>query len=69
MEFLLHNLMIQSLYMKEHHLIRVYKVDTSIEQRFIIDSPNIDSSTLRVFVAGTAMMYILEENIQWLIIY
>ena len=25
-------------------------VDTSIDQRFIIDSPNIDSSTLRVFV-------------------
>ena len=52
MEFLLHNLMIQSLFMKEHHLIRVYSVDTSIKQRFIIDSPNIDSSTLRVFVSG-----------------
>ena len=25
-------------------------VDTSVDQRFIIDSPNIDSSTLRVFV-------------------
>ena len=33
-------------------LIRVYGVDTSIKQRFIIDSPNIDSSTLRVFVSG-----------------
>ena len=32
-------------------LIRVYNVDTSIKQRFIIDSPNIDSSTLRVFVS------------------
>ena len=35
-------------------LRRVYKVDTSIDQRFIIDSPNIDSSTLRVYVAGAA---------------
>ena len=35
-------------------LRRVYKVDTSQDQRFIIDSPNIDSSTLRVYVAGTA---------------
>jgi hypothetical protein len=34
-------------------LQRVYKVDTSQDQRFIIDSPNIDSSTLRVFVKGT----------------
>ena len=34
-------------------LIRVYSVDTSIKQRFIIDSPNIDSSTLRVYVKGT----------------
>ena len=33
-------------------LIRVYNVDTSIKQRFIIDSPNIDSSTLRVFVSA-----------------
>jgi len=33
-------------------LQRVYKVDTSQDQRFIIDSPNIDSSTLRVFVKG-----------------
>ena len=38
--------------MKEHTLQRVYRVDTSIDQRFIIDSPNIDSSTLRVFVKG-----------------
>ena len=35
-------------------LRRVYKVDTSQDQRYIIDSPNIDSSTLRVYVAGTA---------------
>ena len=34
-------------------LQRVYRVDTSTDQRFIIDSPNIDSSTLRVFVRGT----------------
>ena len=34
-------------------LQRVYRVDTSTDQRFIIDSPNIDSSTLRVFVKGT----------------
>ena len=33
-------------------LQRVYRVDTSQDQRFIIDSPNIDSSTLRVFVKG-----------------
>ena len=33
-------------------LSRTYRVDTSIDQRFIIDSPNIDSSTLRVYVAG-----------------
>ena len=35
-------------------LQRVYSVDTSQDQRFIIDSPNIDSSTLRVYVKGTA---------------
>ena len=35
-------------------LSRVYVVNNSIDQRFIIDSPNIDSSTLRVFVAGTS---------------
>ena len=34
------------------YLQRVYRVDTTIDQRYIIDSPNIDSSTLRVFVAG-----------------
>ena len=50
-------------------LIRVYNVDTSIKQRFIIDSPNIDSSTLRVFVSGTNDVHPLEENIQWLIIF
>ncbi len=33
-------------------LQRVYRVDTSKEQRYIIDSPNIDSSTLRVYVKG-----------------
>jgi len=34
-------------------LQRVFLVDTSTDQRFIIDSPNIDSSTLRVYVKGT----------------
>ena len=34
------------------YLQRKYRVDTSQDQRFIIDSPNIDSSTLRVYVAG-----------------
>ena len=34
-------------------LQRVYRVDTSQDQRFIIDSPNIDSSTLRAYVKGT----------------
>ena len=33
-------------------LSRVYRIDTSKDQRFIIDSPNIDSSTLRVYVSG-----------------
>ena len=35
-------------------LQRVYLNDTSQDQRFIIDSPNIDSSTLRVYVKGTS---------------
>ena len=35
-------------------LQRVYRVDTSQDQRYIIDSPNIDSSTLRVFVKGVS---------------
>ena len=35
-------------------LRRTYRVDTSAKQRFIIDSPNIDSSTLRVYVSGPA---------------
>ena len=34
------------------YLTRVYRVDTSVDQRFIIESPNMDSSTLRVFVSG-----------------
>ena len=33
-------------------LSRVYSIDTSKDQRYIIDSPNIDSSTLRVYVSG-----------------
>ena len=35
-------------------LQRVYRIDTSVSQRFIIDSPNIDSSTIRAFVSGPA---------------
>jgi len=34
------------------YLSRTYLVDTSIDQRFIIDSPNIDTSTLRVYVSA-----------------
>ena len=34
------------------YLQRVYVVDTSVDQRFILDSPNIDSSTIRVYVKG-----------------
>ena len=34
------------------YLSRTFRVDTSQDQRYIIDSPNIDSSTLRVYVAG-----------------
>tara|TARA_R100001460_G_scaffold57534_1_gene97274 strand:+ start:4106 stop:6052 length:1947 start_codon:yes stop_codon:yes gene_type:complete len=33
------------------YLSRTYLVDTSLDQRFIIDSPNIDSSSLRVYVS------------------
>ena len=36
------------------YLSRVFVVDTSKDQRFIIDSPNIDSSTIRVYVRGTS---------------
>ena len=36
------------------YLQRVYRVDTSVDQRYIIDTPNIDSSTIRVFVSGPA---------------
>ena len=33
------------------YLQRLYRVDTTVDQRYIIDSPGIDSSTLRVYVA------------------
>ena len=33
------------------YLQRVYSVDTTVDQRFIIDSPGIDSSTLRVYIS------------------
>ena len=36
------------------YLTRTYRIDASTTQRFIIDSPDIDSSTLRVFVSGPA---------------
>ena len=36
------------------YLSRTFVVDTSTDQRFIIDSPNIDSSTIRVYVKGSA---------------
>ena len=35
-------------------LTRTYRSDSSVDQRFIIDSPGIDSSTLRVFVSGSS---------------
>ena len=35
-------------------LQRLFRVDTSKDQRFIIDSPNIDSSTIRTYVSGVA---------------
>ena len=33
-------------------LTRTYRASSSVDQRFIIDSPGIDSSTIRVFVSG-----------------
>ena len=36
------------------YLSRVFVVDSSKDQRFIIDTPNIDSSTIRVYVRGTS---------------
>ena len=36
------------------YLSRVFVVNTSKDQRFILDSPNIDSSTIRVYVRGTS---------------
>tara|TARA_B100000941_G_scaffold222473_1_gene164773 strand:- start:2752 stop:4698 length:1947 start_codon:yes stop_codon:yes gene_type:complete len=36
------------------YLSRTFVIDTSKDQRFIIDSPNIDSSTIRVYVKGSA---------------
>ena len=34
------------------YLSRTFAVDTSVDQRFIINNPNIDTSTLRVYVKG-----------------
>ena len=50
------------------YLQRVYRVDTTIDQRYIIDSANVDSSTLRVFVSGVndssiGRKYSLVDNI------
>ena len=36
------------------YLSRTFVIDASKDQRFIIDSPNIDSSTIRVYVKGSA---------------
>ena len=36
------------------YLSRTFVIDSSKDQRFIIDSPNIDSSTIRVYVKGSA---------------
>ena len=36
------------------YLQRLYRVDTTVDQRYIIDSPGIDSSTLRVYVAAVS---------------
>ena len=49
-------------------LQRVYRVDNTKEQRYIIDSPNIDSSTLRVYVKdptdiGLGRKYSMVDNI------
>ena len=44
-------------------LTRVFVVDTSQDQRFIIESPNIDASTLVVHVKGTGDVTI-GKNIQ-----
>ena len=35
------------------YLQRLYRVDTTVDQRYIIDSPGIDSSTLRVYVSAS----------------
>ena len=50
------------------YLSRVFVVDSSKDQRFIIDSPNIDSSTIRVYVKGSSDVglgrkYTMVENI------
>ena len=50
------------------YLQRVYRVDTTTDQRYILDSPNIDSSTLRVYVSGVndsglGRKYSLVDNI------
>ena len=50
------------------YLSRVFVADTSKDQRFIIDSPNIDSSTIRVYVKGSSDVglgrkYTMVENI------
>ena len=34
------------------YLTRQFSVDTSIDQRYILDNPNIDTSTVRVYVSG-----------------
>ena len=34
------------------YLTRQFSVDTSVDQRYILDNPNIDTSTVRVYVSG-----------------
>ena len=46
------------------YLSRTYLVDTSIDQRFIIDSPNIDTSTLRVYVSGVGEPNLIRQYSQ-----
>ena len=34
------------------YLTRQFSVDTSVDQRYILDNPNIDTSTVRVYISG-----------------
>ena len=39
-------------------LSRIFLVDTSIDQKFILDSPNIDSSTIRAYVKAVSYTHL-----------